>query len=180
MHSEDIHMKNNDEKVGVLLKKFKDKTKDISTSVTEKISDAAQAGQDKLEESMGDIDGITSAIRELGYSLNGISIGVGLIPDIQFELSGLTKTMDDGTFERIMEEQKEKKIVCAALKALQTASTLQNRIHIMGMRSDVAAITLGIPPKVTLKFKKNGDQPEKVNPDSLPEKNLNGEDFRSC
>jgi hypothetical protein len=159
MHSEDIQMENNDEKAGALLRKFKDKTKEISSCVTEKISDAAQAGQDKLEESMGDIDGIASAIRELGYSLNGISIGVGLIPDIQFELSGLTKTMDDGTFERIMEAQKEKKIVCASLKALQTASTLQNKIHIMGMRSDVAVITLGFPPKITLKFKKNGDNP---------------------
>lgn len=154
-------MEYNDEKAGVLLKKFKDKTKEISSCVTEKISDAAQASQDKLEESMGDIDGITSAIRELGYSLNSISIGVGLIPDIQFELSGLTKTMDESTFERIMEEQKEKKIICTALKALQTASTLQNKIHIMGMRSDVAVITLGIPPKVTLKFKRNGDQPER-------------------
>jgi len=155
-------MENNDEKAGVLLKKFKDKTKEISSCVTEKISDATQAGQDKLEESIGNINGITSAIRELGYSLNGISIGVGLIPDIQFELSGLTKTMDESTFERIMEEQKESKIICATLKALQTASILQNKIHIMGMCSDVAVITLGFPPKISLKFKKNGDNPDKT------------------
>jgi len=50
-------MEYNEEKAGVLLKKFKDKTKEIRSCVTEKISDAAQASQDKLEESMGDIDG---------------------------------------------------------------------------------------------------------------------------
>jgi hypothetical protein len=155
-------MENNCEKNGALLQKLKDKTKEISSSVTEKISDAALAGQDKLNESMGDIDGIASSIRELGYSLNSISVGVGLIPDIQFELSGLTKIMDEATFERVTEEHKESKIICAVLKTLQTASILQSKIHIMEMRSDVATITLGLPPKLTLKFKKNVDSPDKV------------------
>jgi hypothetical protein len=150
------------ENSNALLQKFKDKTKEISSCVTDKISDAAQAGQDKLNESMGDINGVVSAINELGYSINGISIGIGLIPDIEIEISGLTKTMDEATFERVMEEQNEKTIISAVVKTLQTASVLQNKIHILEMRSDIASIKLGFPPKLSLKFKKNGNKTENI------------------
>jgi hypothetical protein len=36
----------------------------------------------------------------------------------------------------------------------QTASGLHDKIHIAGMKSDTAAITLDLPPKINLKFKK--------------------------
>jgi hypothetical protein len=55
-----------------------------------------------------------------------------------------------------MEEQKERKMLINIIKSLQTLSTLQNRVHIMGMRSDNISITLGLPPKATLNFKKIG------------------------
>ena len=37
---------------------------------------------------------------------------------------------------------------------LQTTSSWQQKIHIMGMGCDRATITLGIPPKISLKFDK--------------------------
>jgi len=49
---------------------------------------------------------------------------------------------------------KDKKLLCSVLKTLQAASGLHDKIHIVGMKSDSATITLGLPPKITLKFKK--------------------------
>ncbi|MGA2362556.1 MAG: hypothetical protein ABSG73_08835 [Candidatus Aminicenantales bacterium] len=93
-------------------------------------------------------------IRELGYSVESIQIGVGLIPDIVIEISGLSKTMDKKAYHRIVEEKKDKKLLCSVLKTVQSASGLHDKIHIAGMKSDTAAITLDMPPKINLKFKK--------------------------
>jgi hypothetical protein len=143
-----------DEKGGALLQKLKDKAKDVRSSVAEKISEASEAGQEKLKEAMGEVNGIVPALGELGYSVESIQLGVGLIPDISIEVSGLTKTMDEATFHRVLEEQAGNKVLSVVLRTLQSASALQHKLHIMGMRSDTAVITLGLPPKLTLKFKK--------------------------
>lgn len=70
------------------------------------------------------------------------------------EISGLTKTMDEQSYQRLLKEKKDEKLLSSVLRTLQTASTLHDRVHIAGMKSDAAAITLGLPPKVNLKFTK--------------------------
>jgi hypothetical protein len=42
------------------------------------------------------------------------------------------------------------------LRTLQTTSSWQQKIHFIDMGCDQATITLGIPPKITLKFAKAG------------------------
>jgi hypothetical protein len=147
-------MTEEDGKIGSVFQRMKDKAKDVQTGVTEKISKASEAGWAKLKDTTAEVDEILPAIRELGYSVDGIQIGVGLIPDIVIEISGLTKTMDEPSYQRILEERKDKKLLCSVLRTLQTASGLHDKVHIAGMKSDTAAITLGLPPKVNLKFTK--------------------------
>jgi len=110
---------------------------------------------EKLAELTREIEEIQPFIRELGYALESIQMGVGLIPDIAIEISGLTKIMDEDIYNKILEENRDKKVTISVLKTLQMASLLQRKIKIMGMRSDYATITLGLPPKINLKFKKD-------------------------
>ena len=146
-------MADTDEKGGPLLQKLKDKAKGVKDSVADKVAEASEAGQEKLKEAVAEVDGIVPALRELGYAVEGIQVGVGLLPDIGIEVSGLTKTMDEATFHRILEEHKDNKVLTVVVRSLQTASALQHKIHIMGMRADTAVVVLGLPPKLTLKFK---------------------------
>jgi uncharacterized OsmC-like protein len=99
-------------------------------------------------------DKIGSVFQRMKDKAKDVQIGVGLIPDIVIEISGLTKTMDEKSYQRILEEKKDKKLLCSVLRTLQTASALHDKVHIAGMKSDTAAITLGLPPKVNLKFTK--------------------------
>jgi hypothetical protein len=147
-------MTENDEKSGSVFQIMKDKAKGVQTGLAGTISKASEAGSTKLKEMTDEVDEILPLIRELGYSVDGIQVGVGLIPDIVIEISGLTKTLDEKAYRRILEEKKDKKLLCSVLKTLQTASGLHDKIHIVGMKSDSAAITLGLPPKINLKFKK--------------------------
>ena len=130
-----------------------EKAKEVQSTVKDKISDISEAATDKLKEVVAEINDVLPFIRELGYTVQGIGVGVGLIPDISIDVSGLTKVMDQETFGRTVEEQKEKKLLVGVLRALQAASLLQQKIKLGQMKADNATVTLGLPPKITLKFK---------------------------
>jgi hypothetical protein len=138
-----------------MLSRLKDTALAVHANVTEKIADASEAGMEKLQEVMEEVDELRPFLQELGYSIEGIQIGIGLIPDVSIDIGGLSKTIPEETYQRILEEQKDRKLLVSILKALQTASALQHKVHFLGMRSDNASITLGLPPKMSLKFKKS-------------------------
>ncbi|MEN6310257.1 MAG: hypothetical protein ABFD80_01820, partial [Acidobacteriota bacterium] len=134
---------------------MKDKARGVQAGIAGKISQASEAGLTKLKEMTDEVNEILPLISELGYSVESIQVGVGLIPDIIIEISGLTKKMDEEAYRRILKEKEDKKLLCSVLRALQAASGLHDKIHIAGMKSDTGTLTLGQPPKVTLKFKKD-------------------------
>ena len=138
-----------------LLRRLKDRAEEMQAGVSEKIAAVSEGGAAEIKERIAELNEIIPLIADLGYSVDGIRIGVGLIPDVGLAISGLTKTMPEATYNRILQEEKDKPILVNVIKALQTASAMQQRIHIMGMRADSASITLGIPPKITLEFRKD-------------------------
>lgn len=142
------------EKEESLFQRMKEKAKEVQSSVAEKIAETSEAAQDKVREKLNDLNNLLPAIRELGYSVDAVQIGIGLLPDVGIDVSGLAKTMDEATYERVLEEQQENKVISLILKTLHTASSWQQKIHLMEMVSDQATITLGIPPKLTLKFQR--------------------------
>jgi hypothetical protein len=142
------------EKGESLLRRMKDRAKGVQTSVAEKLAETSEAAQDKLREKLNELNEMLPVIRELGYTVEGIDVGVGLLPEVGINVSGLTHTMDVATYERVLEEQKDKKMLGLILRTLQTTSAWQQKIHFMDMSCDRATITVGIPPKVTLKFEK--------------------------
>ena len=136
-----------------------EKAKGMQDSVAEKIAETSEAAQDKFRDKLNELNSILPCIRELGYSVDAIHVGLGLLPDVSIEVSGLAKTMDNETYERVLEAQKDNKLTCLILRALQTTSVWQKKIHFMNMGCDHATVTLGIPPKMTLKFDKTGEPP---------------------
>ena len=148
-------MADTDENSESIVQRMKDKAQEMQSSIAEKLTEVSETGMEKLKDTAGELDELLPLIRDLGYSVDGIQIGVGLVPDAAIEIGGLTKTMDENAYHRILDEQKDKKVLCGVLRALQTASALHHKIHIVGMRSDSATITLGLPPKINLKFKKD-------------------------
>jgi hypothetical protein len=139
-----------------ILNKLKDKAMEVHAGVTEKIVDASEAGMEKIQEMMAEVDEISPCLSELGYTVEGIKVAVGLIPNVSIDIGGMTKTMPEETYRRIMEEHKDRVVLVSVIKTLQTISELQNKVHFLGMRSDNATITFGLPPKISLNFKKIG------------------------
>lgn len=138
-----------------LLQRLKGKAREVQSTVAEKIAETSEAAQDKLREKLDELNGLLPAIRELGYTVDAVQVGIGLLPEIGIDVSGLARTMDAATYERVLEEQKENKVISLILKALQTTSSWQQKIHFADMGCDQATITLGLPPSITLKFTKD-------------------------
>lgn len=155
-HSEETPEEQPDspEKEESLFQRMKDKAKEVQSSVAEKIAETSEAAQDKVREKLNELNNLLPAIRELGYSVDGVQIGIGLLPEVGIDVSGLAKTMDQATYERVLEEQQDNKVISLILKTLNTASSWQQKIQLMEMVSDQATITLGIPPKLTIKFQR--------------------------
>lgn len=130
-----------------------DTAKEMQSTVKEKLSDISESGSDKLKEMLADIDAMLPLIRELGYTIEGVQVEIGLIPNVAIDIGGLTKAMDEETFRRVLEENKEKKLLVGIIRTLQTTSILQQKIKFGQMESNSATIVLNIPPKITLKFK---------------------------
>ena len=123
--------------------------------MSEKIVMASGAGTELLKDRIAELNEVVPLISELGYCVESVGIGIGLMPDVTLAISGLTKTMPEETYNRVLADQNDKPLLVNVIRALQTASALQDKIHIMGMRADTASITLGLPPKMTLEFKKD-------------------------
>lgn len=132
----------------------KEKLQEVQANIAEKINDASEVGMEKLQELMAEVDEISPILRELGYTLESLQVSVGLIPNVSIDIGGMTKTMPEETYQKVLEEHKDRKILISVVKTLQTVSALQQKVHFMGMRSDMVTITLGLPPKVILKFNK--------------------------
>ncbi|HKE14426.1 MAG TPA: hypothetical protein VKB80_06165 [Kofleriaceae bacterium] len=145
-----------EEKGESLLQRVKDKAKGVHGAVADKLAETSEAAQEKVREKLAELNELVPTIRALGYSVDGIQVGIGLLPDVGIDVSGLARTMDAAAYERVLEEQKDNKVVSLIVRTLQTTSSWQQKIHFIDMGCDQATITLGIPPKVTLKFAKAG------------------------
>jgi hypothetical protein len=147
-------MAGNDEEDKSLAGRLKGKVQDVQSSITDALAGASEASVEKLKGAVTEVNELLPLIRELGYSVDGINVGIGLVPDVSISISGLTKTMDEALYRRILDEHKEDRILCGVLIALQSASAIQGKLQFLGMASDTCAITLGLPPKVSLHFKR--------------------------
>jgi hypothetical protein len=138
-----------------ILRRLKDKADEIQSGVSEKIAAVSGAGTEMFKDRIAELNEIVPLIGELGYCVENVGIGIGLMPEVTMAISGLTKTMPEATYNRVIAKESEKPLLVSVIKGLQTASALQDKIHILGMRADTATITLGLTPKITLEFKKD-------------------------
>ncbi len=149
-------MEREDQTNDSILRRVKAKAGEMQADALEKVAAISGAGAEEFRARIADMDEVIPIIAELGYTLQGVRIGIGLIPDIGLTISGLTKTMPEDRYNRVLEEHKDKPLLIGVVKSLQAASALQQKIHMIGMRADTASITLSVPPKVSLEFRREG------------------------
>ena len=84
------------------------KAKEMQAGVLEKIAAVSGAGLGEFKERIAELNEIIPLIGEPGDDADGLEIGLGLIPDVGMQISGLTKTMPEEPYNRVLQEQQEK------------------------------------------------------------------------
>ncbi len=137
-----------------MLEKLKDKTRGLQG----KVSDAVGAVQARVAEELprlsASVEEIAPVLEALGYEIVGARITLGIPPSAAIGIAGLSKPIDESRFDALIAEHEGNRGVLAVLKAMKHIAGLHAGVNIKGLTADMAEITLGIPPSVSLMFER--------------------------
>ncbi len=124
-----------------------------------KVSGAVGAVQAKaggeLQKLSASVEEITPVLEALGYEVLGARITLGIPPSAGIGVRGLATPVDPVRFEAVLAEHEGNLPVVAVLKALKHIVGVQSGVTIKGLTADMAEITLGTPPSVSLMFERS-------------------------
>jgi hypothetical protein len=112
-------------------------------------------GVNKINETVGELNDSTAIIKEAGYELSEIEVDVGLPFGITPHFI-LKNNISNEKRAQLLEEAKDKKVIHTILSILFNISELQNNLTFNQFMLYEVVITLGIPPKINVRFI-NGD-----------------------
>jgi hypothetical protein len=123
--------------------------------VTDEMKEAALV---RLRESLDDFNAALPVLRDAGYVLRGVSIKLGLPPQITASLSSGPGVSEDRLAE-LLTEHSRRKLTTLIVKSVYHATKLQSMLEITGMRPTGLSIDVGLIPDVVLQFGPSGGAP---------------------
>jgi hypothetical protein len=132
-----------------LKQNIKDKVSDASGYLT----DLKEEGKDKIINYFNGLSEIIPIIAETGYRLKGIDMEVTIPPGINMHFEKF-KNISKEKIDQILEQNKEKELLRAIVKALVSADEFHKKLKMGSLRLTDISVNLGLPPKVTIKFAK--------------------------
>jgi hypothetical protein len=143
------------------MKNFFEKAQEKLSDVTESISDIAEIdfmdqakdyGVDKLNDIWDTINNHSKVINDAGYRINGVNLIISIPPAIGTEFSRI-EIVSDEVEKKLLEENKEHKILYGILKALFKANNMLINVRSGGFMFKGLVMTIGASiPKIDLKF----------------------------
>src|SRR5262245_33996732 len=127
------------------------KAADVKEQIAEQAAGMNEMGLDKLNETLADFNAALPALREAGYTLNGVNIDLGVPPKIVANFSGGGSAPDE-EIERLLAENAERNLTVLLVKSIHRATKLQSSINIKGLRPSGLSVEIGLVPKVVVKF----------------------------
>ena len=110
--------------------------------------------QDKLKTLVNDILCLAPLIEVTGFNMTDVSVDVSIPPGISLQFVK-EKDVDPGTIEKLLEENKDKKILILIVQGLKKADDLQKGINLSHYLFRGLSMKIGIPPDISLKYTRN-------------------------
>jgi hypothetical protein len=132
-----------------------DTVRDIAAGVKDQLADASTEikalSSAKLDEALADFNTALPILREAGYVLEGVTIKIGLTPQIVANFAG-GAVVSEERVDAILTEHAGRPLTTLLVKAVRHATTLQSKLSIKGMRANGLSVEVGLIPQVTVKF----------------------------
>jgi hypothetical protein len=127
------------------------KAGDLKGQVAAKAGELKDASLAKLAETLDDFNAALPVIREAGYTLSSVDIGVGIPPKVSATFLASHEVSAENV-ERLLVEHAEKRLTLVLVKALYQAWQLQTKIKIVGLQPRGLSVEIGLIPSVSVKF----------------------------
>lgn len=110
-----------------------------------------EMSQDKLNNLVNDILGLAPLIEVTGFNMKDVSVDVSIPPGISLQFVK-EKDVDPKTIEKLLEENKEKKILSLIVQGLKKADDLQKGMNLSHYLFRGLSMRIGLPPDISLKY----------------------------
>ncbi len=148
-----------------------DKAKDIAADVKESVQSAAKdkglidekdiskmdeatnIGADKIKSILKELSDSRGIFREAGYEEDGISVTMGLPPQVSVSLI-YNEDIPEEKEKELLQRTKDRKLIQVMLKALFKAASMESTVDQLDYKIDSVDVKLGLIPSVVLNFSK--------------------------
>ncbi len=116
-----------------------------------KVGELKDASLGKVVETLDDFNAALPVVREAGYTLSSVDIGIGLPPKVSASFLASDDVSPENV-ERLLVEHADKKFTTLLVRALYQAWQLQRKIKVVGLQPKGLSVEIGLIPVVTVKF----------------------------
>jgi hypothetical protein len=129
---------------------------DIASGLKDQLADATTEMKEmslaKLDEALADFNAALPVLREAGYVLEGVTIKLGLVPQVAANFSAVGKAVPEERVDALLTEHAGRKLTALMVRSVYHATKLQSNLKISGMRPSGLSVDIGLSPQVTVKF----------------------------
>jgi hypothetical protein len=125
---------------------------DLASKVaSSKVGELKDAGLRKVVEMLDDFNAALPIVREAGYTLSSVDVGIGLPPKVSASFVASAEVSPENV-ERVLAEHADKKFTMLLVRALYQAWLVQRKIAVAGLKPKGLSVEIGLIPVVTVKF----------------------------
>ena len=117
-----------------------------------KAQELASAASDTANKALDEFNEALPTMRALGFTIYDLRVGMGLVPEIGAKLFAPTDTIDVQKINELIEKNPDKKLLVTALKGLEAAFNVKQRIGDLPFKGVELDFTLGLPPHISVQF----------------------------
>lgn len=121
-----------------------------------KMNDLADSAKEKIAEQVSHILEVTPAVEKLGFSVEGVSVNMGLPPSAVFKFKKL-HDVDMVVYEELIKDNENRPLVKNLLRTLISADQCQKKIKMGSFRFSSIEIQVGLTPSVSFQLSPSGN-----------------------
>lgn len=120
-------------------------------AISEKIAGIGDAAKEKITNTTNELISLSPVIEEMGYKTTGISVTVGLPPDVTFHFQ---KTADVSPERRqeILDQNKDKAMLGTIVKMLVTTDEYRDKLKLGSFKFNNIDVCIGLTPGMTIQL----------------------------
>ncbi|MBL68197.1 MAG: hypothetical protein CMO74_07060 [Verrucomicrobiales bacterium] len=127
--------------------------RELREEVEGTVSDLKADNEEKIMDTLTEIQESTSVFEEAGYELIGLRIEMGFNPKVVPSIRRV-EDISDRAFRKLIEKHEDRKVVSALLKAIRKAEQMEDKVNLSSLELCNFEIEVGVVPAIHINWAK--------------------------